>query len=71
MAKALGVEPDAVTKGVQALVKERLDSLVEDGWLTAEQRDKRLSQGQARRGVPAHPLTKLASTSASAAGLVP
>ncbi len=46
MGKALGVEPDAVTKGVQALVKERLDSLVEDGWLTAEQRDKRLSKGK-------------------------
>jgi hypothetical protein len=46
MGKALGVEPDAVSKGVQALVKERLDSLVEDGWLTAEQRDKRLSKGK-------------------------
>ncbi len=46
MAKDLGVEPAAVTAGVQALVKERLDSLVEDGWLTAEQRDKRLSGGK-------------------------
>ena len=31
---------------MQALVKERLDSLVEDGWLTAEQRDKRLAKGK-------------------------
>ena len=42
MAKELRVEPEAVTAAVRALVKERLDSLVEDGWLTAEQRDKRL-----------------------------
>lgn len=42
MASALRVEPAAVTAAVRALVKERLDSLVEDGWLTAEQRDKRL-----------------------------
>ena len=46
MAKALGVQPAAVTAAVKALVKERLDSLVEDGWLTAEQRDKRLSGGK-------------------------
>jgi hypothetical protein len=46
VAKALKVEPEAVTKGVQALVKERLDSLVQDGWLTAEQRDKRLAKGK-------------------------
>ena len=46
MAKDLGVQPAAVTAAVQALVKERLDSLVEDGWLTAEQRDKRLSGGK-------------------------
>ena len=49
MAKELKVEPEAVTAAVQALVKERLDSLVEDGWLTAEQRDKRLAGRQARR----------------------
>jgi hypothetical protein len=41
MAKSLGVEPSAVTSAVQALVKERLDSLVEDGWLTADQAAKR------------------------------
>ena len=46
LAKSLKVEPSAVTGAVQALVKERLDSLVEDGWLTAEQRDKRLAQGK-------------------------
>jgi len=45
VAKELGVEPSAVTDAVQALVKERLDSLVEDGWLTAEQRDRRLQGG--------------------------
>jgi hypothetical protein len=44
MAKSLSVEPDAVAKGVQALVKERLDSLVADGWLTTAQRDKRLAK---------------------------
>jgi hypothetical protein len=46
VAKDLAVQPEAVTAAVQALVKERLDSLVEDGWLTAEQRDKRLSGGK-------------------------
>jgi hypothetical protein len=46
VAKDLGVEPAAVTTAVQALVRERLDSLVEDGWLTAEQRDKRVSGGK-------------------------
>jgi hypothetical protein len=39
------VEPEAFDAAVQALVKERLDSLVEDGWLTAAQRDQRLSGG--------------------------
>ena len=70
MAKSLSVEPEAVTNGVQALVKERLDSLVEDGWLTAEQRDKRLSKGKLGVGFLRIPLTELASTSASAAGRV-
>ena len=46
VAKALGVEPAAVTGAVDALVKERLDSLVADGWLTAAQRDKRLASGR-------------------------
>ena len=46
VAKSLKVQPSAVTGAVQALVKERLDSLVEDGWLTAEQRDKRLAKGK-------------------------
>jgi hypothetical protein len=30
-----------VTAAVRALVQERLDSLVQDGWLTAEQAAKR------------------------------
>jgi hypothetical protein len=46
MAQQLKVEPAAVTAAVQALVKERLDSLVQDGWLTASQRDKRLANGK-------------------------
>jgi hypothetical protein len=46
VAKSLSVEPAAVTGAVQALVKERLDSLVADGWLTAAQRDKRLAGGK-------------------------
>jgi hypothetical protein len=46
MAKELQVEPEAVTAAVKALVKERMDSLVEDGWLTASQRDKRLETGK-------------------------
>jgi hypothetical protein len=46
LAKALDVQPAAVTAGVQALVKERLDSLVQDGWLTTAQRDKRLAGGK-------------------------
>jgi hypothetical protein len=41
MATSLGVEPSAVTAAVQALVKQRLDSLVADGWLTADQAAKR------------------------------
>jgi hypothetical protein len=41
MAKSLGVEPSTVTAAVQALVEQRLDSLVEDGWLTADQAAKR------------------------------
>jgi hypothetical protein len=41
MAESLGVEPSAVTAAVQALVKQRLDSLVEDGWLTPDQAAKR------------------------------
>jgi hypothetical protein len=45
MAEELSVQPEAVNAAVKALVKERLDSLVEDGWLTAEQRDKRLARG--------------------------
>jgi hypothetical protein len=46
VAKSLSVEPAAVTGAVQALVKERLDSLVADGWLTAAQRDKRVASGK-------------------------
>jgi hypothetical protein len=41
VAKSLGVEPSAVTAAVHALVKQRLDSLVEDGWLTPDQAAKR------------------------------
>ena len=39
---------------MRALVKQRLDSLVEDGWLTA--RAGRQASGQALDRVPAHPL---------------
>jgi hypothetical protein len=46
VAKSLSVDPAAVTGAVGALVKERLDSLVADGWLTAAQRDKRLAGGK-------------------------
>ena len=46
VAKSLSVEPAAVTGAVQALVKQRLDSLVADGWLTAAQRDKRVASGK-------------------------
>ena len=41
VAAQLKVEPQAVTDAVRALVKQRLDSLVEDGWITAEQAAKR------------------------------
>jgi hypothetical protein len=41
VAASLKVEPKAVTDAVRALVKQRLDSLVEDGWITAEQAAKR------------------------------
>ncbi len=41
VAASLKVEPQRVTAAVRALVKQRLDSLVEDGWLTAEQAAKR------------------------------
>jgi hypothetical protein len=40
-AKSLGVEQAAVTSAVDKLVKQRLDSLVADGWLTADQAAKR------------------------------
>ena len=33
-----------VTAAVKALVKQRLDSLVQDGWLTQEQADKRVDK---------------------------
>jgi hypothetical protein len=39
--KSLDVPADRVTAAVRALVKQRLDSLVEDGWLTPEQAAKR------------------------------
>jgi len=38
---SLDVPADRVTAAVRALVKQRLDSLVEDGWLTSEQAAKR------------------------------
>jgi outer membrane murein-binding lipoprotein Lpp len=41
VAKSLNVEPAKVTAAVHALVKQRLDSLVEDGWLTQAQAAKR------------------------------
>jgi hypothetical protein len=46
VAKALNVETGAVDTAVQALVKERLDSLVADGWVTAARRDKMLANGR-------------------------
>ena len=44
VAKSLNVDPAKVTAAVKALVKQRLDSLVEDGWLTREQADKRVDK---------------------------
>ncbi len=44
VAKSLGVEPAKVTAAVKALVKQRLDSLVQDGWLTQAQADKRVDK---------------------------
>src|SRR3954451_22748834 len=41
VAKSLGVDTAKVAAAVKALVKQRLDSLVEDGWLTRKQADKR------------------------------
>jgi hypothetical protein len=54
MAKSLGVKPSAVTSAVRALVKQRLDSLVEEGWLTPDQAAKRVDKlgvNYLRRGV--------------------
>ena len=39
--KSLGVDAAKVTAAVNALVRQRLDSLVRDGWLTKEQAAKR------------------------------
>jgi hypothetical protein len=39
LAKPLGVGPADVTAALRALVAQRLDSLVSDGWVTAERRD--------------------------------
>jgi hypothetical protein len=44
VAKALDVDAQRVTDAVNALVEERLDSLVEDGWLTRAQADKRAAR---------------------------
>ncbi|MBE2319015.1 hypothetical protein DVA67_023780 [Solirubrobacter sp. CPCC 204708] len=41
VAAALKVEPKQLSDAVRALVKQRLDALVQDGWLTAEQAAKR------------------------------
>jgi hypothetical protein len=41
VAKSLNVEPATVSAAVHALVRQRLDSLVEDGWLTKAQAAKR------------------------------
>jgi hypothetical protein len=43
VAKPLDVGPAKVTAAVRALIAERLDSLVRDGWLTPEQRDGKLA----------------------------
>ena len=44
VAKSLRVEPQKVAAAVKALVKQRLDSLVADGWLTQAQADKRVDK---------------------------
>jgi predicted outer membrane protein len=41
VAKSLNVDQAQVSAAVRALVKQRLDSLVADGWLTKEQAAKR------------------------------
>jgi hypothetical protein len=43
VARALGVSPADVTAALRALVAERLDSLVHDGWLTTDRRDAELA----------------------------
>ena len=45
MAKSLEAStPRRSPRRCKALVKQRLDSLVEDGWLTREQADKRVDK---------------------------
>jgi hypothetical protein len=43
LAQPLGVDASTVTAALRALVAERLDSLVRDGWLTSERRDAELA----------------------------
>jgi hypothetical protein len=43
VAKALGVDSAEVTAALRVLVAERLDSLVQDGWLTGGRRDAELA----------------------------
>jgi hypothetical protein len=43
VAKPLSLDPAKVTAALRALIAERLDSLVGDGWLTTAQRDAKLA----------------------------
>jgi hypothetical protein len=43
VAKPLGLDAAKVTAALRALIAERLDSLVGDGWLTTVQRDAKLA----------------------------
>jgi hypothetical protein len=43
VAKPLGLDAGKVTAALRALIAERLDSLVDDGWLTTAQRDAKLA----------------------------
>jgi shikimate kinase len=43
VAEPLGLDAAKVTAALRALISERLDSLVSDGWLTTAQRDARLA----------------------------
>jgi hypothetical protein len=59
LARELGVEKERVTAAMRALLAERLDSLVEDGWLTAAERDARLKRFDDRGAGARAPLARL------------